>query len=91
MLVDLCGAGQYKIMSLQHADFTSTHMSEGSGSLEFRLVNMRAEVIFGFFRSGKQCTCLEQECIHGVLIPHTVGWSWHMAQPVIKESHFLTT
>ena len=52
---------------LQRANVSSTHMSEGRGSLTFRLLNMRAEVIIGFFRSGKihaypvsSCTYLNQ-------------------------------
>ena len=37
---------------LQYAMVSPTHMSEGKGSLNFRLVNMRDEIIMGFFRQG---------------------------------------
>ena len=36
----------------QYANFTSTHLSTGTGVLRFRLVNMRADVIVGFFTGG---------------------------------------
>ena len=36
----------------QYADFTSTHAQSGAGLLKFRLVNMRADVIVGFFTGG---------------------------------------
>ena len=40
--------------TMQYAKHSPTHLSEGKGSLQFRLVNMRADVIMGFLRGG-QC------------------------------------
>ena len=36
----------------QYAEFASTHLKTGSGMLRFRMVNMRADVIVGFFTGG---------------------------------------
>ena len=39
-------------IKFQYAKHSPTHLSEGKGSLQFRLVNMRADVIMGFLRGG---------------------------------------
>ena len=36
----------------QYANFTSSHLKTGTGLLSFRLVNMRADIIMGFFTGG---------------------------------------
>jgi hypothetical protein len=39
-------------VKFQYANRSQTHMSEGRGSLQFRLVNIRQPLIFGLFRGG---------------------------------------
>ena len=36
----------------QYANFTATHLGTGAGLLSFRLVNMRADIVMGFFTGG---------------------------------------
>ena len=42
----------WSFFSLQYAFASSTHLKDGRGYLLFRLVNMRAPIIMGFFRGG---------------------------------------
>ncbi|XP_064404192.1 uncharacterized protein LOC135349586 [Halichondria panicea] len=39
-------------VKFQYANFNKSHMTSGSGSLRFRLVNMRDDIIMGFFTGG---------------------------------------
>ena len=39
-------------VKFQYANFTSSHFATGTGLLSFRLVNMRDEIIVGFFTGG---------------------------------------
>ncbi len=36
----------------QFANVSATHLTSGAGSLEVQLINMRQDVIMGFFRNG---------------------------------------
>ena len=45
----------YNFAALQYAKYSPTHMKEGRGSLNFRLVNMRDDIIMGFLRGGGSC------------------------------------
>ena len=40
------------LYAMQFANYSSTHISRGYGSLEFKLMNMRQKYVFGFFRGG---------------------------------------
>ena len=39
-------------IKFQYANFTPSHLANGSGTLRFRLVNMRADIIVGLFTGG---------------------------------------
>ena len=39
-------------VKFQYAKFTTTHLGTGAGLLSFRLVNMRADIVMGFFTGG---------------------------------------
>lgn len=48
--------------SLQMANYSSSHLTSGRGYLQFKLLNMRAPVVFGFFQGGEDnrdvCPCV---------------------------------
>ncbi len=64
--VSRCNQLQYSVskVRLQYANFNKSHMTSGSGSLQFRLVNMRDDVIMGFFTGGVcVCMCIPTHCV----------------------------
>ena len=41
------------IFILQMANYSSSHLTSGQGYLQFKVMNMRAPIIFGFFQGGQ--------------------------------------